>query len=141
MSQFQKDQIKDNWINVSVRGKKGKAKTKEEIAEQAGDKVEEVQKLGAEIKEILEQIETCDLANVIHAAKIARYGEVHTRMAQSYIARAKGEVEKAKREDNSKGTDGGKQLARAIGDPAGKPLTCVCRDQDTNDGGTKRPND
>ena len=126
---------------MNARRKKGKAKTKEEIAGEASNKVDEVQKYGAEVKEILEQIGTCDLENVIHAAKIARYGEVHTRMAQSYIARAKGEVEKAKRENNSKGTDGGKQLARAIGDPAGKSLTCVCRDQDTNDGGNKRPDD
>ena len=28
-------------------------------------------------------------------------------------------------------------MSRAIGDPQAKPLTCVCRDQDTKDGGRK----
>ena len=114
LTEIQKEQIMDNWIRDNVKGKKMKTKTKEEIAKQAAEKVDEVQKLGAEIKEILEQIDTCDLANVIHAAKIARYGEVHTRLAQSYLGKAKGEVHKAKKESNSAGNDGGKQLARAI---------------------------
>ena len=55
---------------------------------------EEFQKFGGEAKAALEQIEACDINNVIHAAKIARYGEAHKQMAQSYMAKAKGEVEK-----------------------------------------------
>ena len=41
----------------------------------------------------MEQIEACNINNVIHAAKIARYGEAHKQMAPSYMAKAKGEVE------------------------------------------------
>ena len=48
----------------------------------------------------MEQIEACDINNVIHAAKIARYGETHKQKAQSYMAKAKGEVEKATKERN-----------------------------------------
>ena len=52
-----------------------------------------------------------------------------------YFAKAKGEVEKAVRTRNSSGDDGGKYLAAAVGEQAGKPLTSVCRDRDTADGG------
>ena len=56
-------------------------------------------------------------------------------MAQSYFAKAKGEVEQVTKERNSSSEDGGKHLAAAIGDQVGKPFTNVCRDQDTSDGG------
>ena len=56
-------------------------------------------------------------------------------MAQAYFAKAKGEVQAVVKERNSSGTDGGKHLSAAIGEQAGKPLTSVCRDRDTSDGG------
>ena len=80
-------------------------------------------------------VEQCNIHNVIHSAKIARCGETHKRLAQRYFAKAKGEAEKVTRQRNSSGEDGGKHLAAAVGEQLGKPLTNVCRDQDTTDGG------
>ena len=51
--------------------------------------IDEVQKLEV----ALEHIEAWNINNLIHAAKKARFGEAHTRVAQSYMATAKGEVE------------------------------------------------
>ena len=51
------------------------------------------------------------------------------------MLRRKGEVEKAVKAKNSNGDDGGKYVAAAIGEQLGKPLTSVCRDRDTADGG------
>ena len=76
----------------------------------------------------------CDLHNVIHSAKMTKCGEAHKRLAQQYFAKAKGEAEKAAKQKNSSGDDGGKHLAVAIGEQVGKPLANVCRDQDTADG-------
>ena len=75
--------------------RKQPGKARETAAQEEADlniKIEEIQKLGSEAKEALDQIEACDINNTIHAAKIARYGEVHKQKAQSYIAKAKGEV-------------------------------------------------
>ena len=90
---------------------------------------------GKQIQELLELTEQCDLSNVIHSAKLTRCGEAHKQLAHQYFAKAKGEVEKAVKNRNSSGEDGGKHLAAAIGDQLGKPLMSVCRDQDTADGG------
>ena len=100
-------------------------------------KIEEVQKLGSEVKEALEQIETCDLNNTIHAAKIARLGEVHKQKAQGYLATVKGEVAKVTRERNTCCKYGDKHLSAAISEQKGKPMTNICRDRDTSDGGRK----
>ena len=43
----------------------------------ANNKIYEVQTLRQEAREALELFETCDLRNVIHAAKITRLGEAH----------------------------------------------------------------
>ena len=75
------------------------------------------------------------LQHVTHSAKITRCGEAHRRLAQQYFAKAKREVENAVNAKNSSGDDGGKYLAAAIGEQLGKPLTSVCRDRDTADGG------
>ena len=93
------------------------------------------------MKEALELIEECNIDNVIHSAKIARCGEAHKRLAQRYFAKAKGEVEKVTKERNSSGDDGGKHLAAAVGEHLGKPLTNVCRGQDTSDGGKNGTDD
>ena len=100
-------------------------------------KIEEVQKLGGEAKEAMYLIEACDINNTTHAAKIARYGEVHKQKAQIYIAKAKGEVAKVTRERNSSCRYGGKHLAAAVSEQRGKPMTNICRDRDTSDGGKK----
>ena len=51
---------------------------------------------GSELAEALALFETCDLGNVIHAAKITRLGEAHKQRAQVYLARVNNEIEKAK---------------------------------------------
>ena len=94
LTQSQKDQIKES---LTTKRSKQPGKGKKTAAREEADfniKIEEVQKLGSEAKEALDQIKTCDINNTVHAAKIARYGEAHKQKAQSYIAKAKGEVEK-----------------------------------------------
>ena len=98
----------------------------------------EIQTFGMEMKQGLEQIEQCDLSNVIHSAKMTRQGEAHKRLAQAYYAKAKGEVQAGVKARNSSENDGGKHLSAAIGEQAGKPLASVCRGQDTSDGGKAR---
>ena len=122
-------------METSSKQQKKKARTKEQEEAEVSKHIDEVQKFGAEAKVALEQIEACNTSNVIHAAKIARYGEAHKRKAQSYMAKAKGEVETATKERIHIDEDGGKHLAAAIGEQMGKPLTNVCGDQDTSDGG------
>ena len=83
------------------------------------------------------QFATCDLSNVIHAAKIARLGEAHKQKAQAYLAKPKGEIAKDSRERNICSRNGGKHLSAAISEQKGKPMTNMCRDRDTDDGGKK----
>ena len=87
------------------------------------------------MKQSLEMISQCDPSNVIHSAKMTRQGEAHKRLAQGYFAKAKGEVQMIAKLKNSIGNDRGKRLSAAVGEQAGKPLTNVCRDRDTADGG------
>ena len=87
------------------------------------------------MKQSLEMIKQCGLSNVIHSAKMTRQGETHKRLAQAYFAKAKGEVHTTVKLKNSSGNDGGKHLSAAIREQVGKPLTNVCRDRDTADGG------
>ena len=94
LTQNQKDQIKESW---TAKGNKQSGKGKETAAQEEVDlniKIEEVQKLGNEAREAMDQIEACDINNTIHAAKIARYGEAHKQKAQSNLAKVKGKVEK-----------------------------------------------
>ena len=137
LAQSQKDQIKESWMTKRTKQKGKEKRTKVQEQSGCGRKIEEVQKFGGEAKAALEQIEACNINNVIHAAKIARYGEAHKQMAQSYMAKAKGEVENNTKERNSSNKDGGKHLAATIGEQTGKPLTHVCRGRDKNDGGNK----
>ena len=101
------------------------------------ERIDEVQNQAIEFKEMCEEAVKCDLTNIIHSAKLKRLGELHIKRAQSLIANTKGEVTKARRDANISKAHGIKNMSKAIGDPQAKPLTCVCRDQDTQDGGTK----
>ena len=67
-----------------------------------------------EAEEALELFETCDLSNLIHAAKITRLGEEHKQKAQAYLTKVKGEVDKQKRERHTCTKSGGKHLSAAI---------------------------
>ena len=84
---------------------------------------------------MLQQVIACDTTNPIHSAKLTRIGELHASKAKSFNAKVKAHVISAKRELNDCKTKGAKNLSRAIGGQRAKPLTCVCRDRDTNDGG------
>ena len=95
----------------------------------------EIQTFGTELKQILEIVNQCDPSNVIHSAKMTRWGEAHERLAQGYFAKAKGESEKIAKQKKTSGDDGGKRLSAAIDEQAGKPLANVCRDRDTSDSG------
>ena len=77
------------------------------------------------------------MSNVIHAAKIARLGEAHKQKAQAYLGKVKGEIAKDSRERNTGSRYGGKHLSAAISEQKGKPMTNICRDRDTDDGGKK----
>ena len=59
---------------------------------QANHRIDEVQTRGCEVEAALELFETCDLSNVIHAAKITRLGEAHKQNTQAYLAKVKGEI-------------------------------------------------
>lgn len=74
LSQTQKDPIEKCWLNEASKEKGQEARHREL---QANIQIDEVQKLGSEAKEAMEHFETCDLSNVIHAAKITRLGEAH----------------------------------------------------------------
>ena len=130
LSDQQRLQVKARWAHRT--GKKAEQnQTTIEKEASLNERINEIQKLGTEFKEMMEQAKECDISNSIHAAKIKRLGELHTTRAQSLIAKAKGEVTKAKREENTSKVHGIKNMSKAIGDPQAKPLTCVCRDQDT----------
>ena len=83
------------------------------------------------------QVQTCDIKNIIHAAKMARIAEAHIQKAKSYMAKMKEEVKKVRKEQNSSTKVGVKNLSRAIGDDQAQPLIVVERDCDTKDGGEK----
>ena len=85
----------------------------------------------------MEQFETCDLDNTIHAAKIARLGEADQQQNQAYLATVKGEIAKDTRDRNTCSKFGGKHLSAAISEQKGKPMTNICRDRNTSDGGKK----
>ena len=134
LTQIQKDQIHKSWSDKSSTQKRKEAG---HIEPQVDIKIEEMQKLGSEVKEVLEHFETCDLSNVIHAAKITRLGEAHTQKAQAYLAKVKGEIANSTRERNTCAKYGGKYLSAAISEQKGKPMTNIVRDQDTDDGANK----
>ena len=67
----QKDKIKESWMEK--RSKQKKTRTKEQEEAEVSKRIDEVQNFGTEVKVALEQIEACNINNVIHAAKIARY--------------------------------------------------------------------
>ena len=56
-------------MKASLKRKKKKTRTKEQVEEEVSKQIEEVQKSGTETKDVLEQIEACNINNVIHAAK------------------------------------------------------------------------
>ena len=86
---------------------------------------------------MLEQIKKVHLAKPFCSAKLTRYGELHNGKAKAYNVKLKAEIRKAKKTANDCKAKGMKNISRAICEQPAKPLTCVCRDRDTADGGKK----
>lgn len=100
--------------------------------------IEDIQHNARYVGEILGEVTVCDLENVIHAAKIRRLAEAHANRAKAIRDQLRAEVRRAKVAQNSCKQFGVKNLSAAIGDQKAQAITCVIRDQDTGDGGTKR---
>ena len=84
-----------------------------------------------------QQMEQCDVTNIIHSAKIARMAEAHVRRAKSYMEGLKSEARKVKSEHNSFKKVGVENISRAIGDNRAQPMVTVERDRDTHHDGGK----
>ena len=89
LTQDQKNQIRESWKKKRSKTNKHPVNMKELEEKDWSKTVEEVQMFGAGMKEAWELIEECNINNVIHAAKMARCGEAHMRLAQSVFAKAK----------------------------------------------------
>ena len=128
-------QIAESWKQTvskkAKQPKEGEACSKEE----AETHVEEVQQYATEFTEILDQVHTCSLDNVIHAAKLKRLGDMHEARAKAIRMKLRGEVQKARRHKNCCSKHGVKNLSKTIGEQQAKCLMCVARDRDTEDGG------
>ena len=80
---------------MSIRTKK---KQPEADASQTIEKhIAEVQQHAIEAHEMLQEMQQCDLGNVIHAAKITRLGEAHIRRAKGIRGKLKDEIAKIKK--------------------------------------------
>ena len=88
-----------------------------------------------EIVDMFEQTQHIKVDNIMDAARLRRIGELHVIKAKNLRVKVKSEAIRINREANSNNTNGIKKLCRHIGDPPAKPLTCVKRDRDTDDGG------
>ena len=88
-----------------------------------GAYLEPVQQGATEFHEIREQVESCDVANVIHSAKITRLGAIHINKAWSLIDKCTSVVSKSKIQENSQGGEGVRNISNAIGDAKAKALT------------------
>ena len=63
--------------------------------------IDEIQNNAIHIWEILCDVDTCDLGNVIHAAKVRRLADIHASRAKAIRDQLKVEVRKAKAKQNS----------------------------------------
>lgn len=62
--------------------------------------IAEVLNAANEVFEMLAQVRTCNVDNIIHPAKMIRLSETHKAKAKTYTARQREEVRKAKRQQN-----------------------------------------
>ena len=94
----QKQHMKSNWY----RRRTDKAKNEEEAKEiqaKYAEQIESTQRAEQEIEDMRQQVQTCDIKNIIHVAKVARLAEAHIQKAKSYMAKMKEEVRKVKKGD------------------------------------------
>ena len=97
LTEEQKSTIRTNWKGKRRKKCKKTAPSDNTNETRWDDIFHEIQQFGTEAQELLELTKKCDLSNVIHSAKLTRYGEAHKRLAHNYFANAKGEVEKPSR--------------------------------------------
>ena len=87
----QKEHIGESWEKAAKR--KSKQDAHRVLEEKAlDDYLEEVQQGATEFHEIKEQVESCDVTNVIHSAKITRLGASHISRARSLMDKCKSVV-------------------------------------------------
>ena len=96
--------------------------------------IQDVQNAAVEFEEMLGEMTKCDPDNIIHTAKITRLGELHRNKAESYNNKLTSEIRQAKHEVNNDKKSGIKHISKAISGPRAKPLTCVNRERDSQDG-------
>ena len=102
-------------------GDKGNNIKPEEWAEK---QIEEVLNAAIEVSEMLAEVRTCNVDNVIHTAKLTRLNESHTAKAKTYTTRQREEVRKAKRHQNDSKDKALKHIPNTIGEAA---RVCVQR--------------
>lgn len=138
LSEAQKTSILADWASRYGRGRAKIGLPPEVMHEDIGKRhIEEVQNNAKYIGEILGEVTTCDLGNVIHAAKMRRQADAHASRAKAIRDQLKAEVRRAKAAQNSCNKFGVKNISAPIGDQKAQSITCVIRDQDTQDGGKK----
>ena len=136
LSDEKKRQIKANWY----RKRPGKVKNENEreaVNTKYEDQLQSLQQSAQEIHEMRQQMEQCDVTNIIHSANIARMAEAHVRRANRYMEGLKSEARKVKNEHNSSNKVGIKNISRAFGDNRAQPMVTVERGRDTHHDGGK----
>ena len=136
MTQEQKDKVEIKWRNTGSRKIRKEEQRKQED-EALQQHIEEIEQAATEFHEMAQEVETCDIDNVIHSAKLTRLGSMHHNKAKSLMEKCKRIVKKAKTEENSKGGEGIRKISNLIGEAKAKALTGIERDKDMSNGGRK----
>ena len=76
-------------------------KEREALNTKYEDQLQSLQQGAQEIHEMRQQMQECDVTNIIHSAKIARMAEAHARRAKSCMEGLRSEARKVKSEHNS----------------------------------------
>ena len=109
ISESQRKQIIDNWC-AKKKCKWKDVEHRSETRKTYEKQVDQLQEAANEFASMHKELQQCDTDNIIHAAKIMRIGEEHTKKAQIYRARTVNESTRLRREINSDKTQGGKHL-------------------------------
>ena len=129
-----KSQIKTNWYRKRT-DKVRNEEEREELRAKYDEQIQRLQQAAQEVFEMNQQMQQCDVTNIIHSAKIARMADAHANKAKRCMGELKSEAGKIKYERNSSKKVGIKNLSRTLGDSRAQPMVMVERDKDTLDGG------
>ena len=110
---------------------------REDLNTKYEEQLQSLQQGAQEIHEMRQQMQECDVTNIIHSAKIARMAEAHARRAKSCMEGLRSEARKVKSEHNPSKQVGIKNISRAIGDNRAHSMVSVERDRDTHHYGGK----